>query len=77
MIDPTAAVALSTARRAATARDALASAGDENKNALARKVLIERRKEENERALLEAEHKVRGLSTCKVWVFARVGCFLG
>jgi hypothetical protein len=51
MIDPSArATALSVARRAADWCDALAGAGDENKNALRGKGSIERRKERNERA---------------------------
>jgi translation initiation factor 3 subunit A len=45
------------ARRAALVRRALGSAADDNARALARKVMIERRKEDAERVLLERERE--------------------
>lgn len=58
MIDPSAAERAAAARAHVAAACARESAEEENKIALARKVLIERRREENERSAQEAEREV-------------------
>lgn len=55
LINPKESKAESEARRVAAIRRALESAGDENKRALARKLLIEKKKEDAERVMMERE----------------------
>ena len=59
MIEPTVAEKQFKARQRASAVRARDMSEQENKTALARKVLIERRREENERSVQEAEREVR------------------